>query len=297
MPRFGAVTNVATGRILIVALLLIGLWGSYKWGQYARLSSGRALQAAYELAEADRPTGGSGSSSGPWIETLSWSPRVFLYHNFLTDEETDHIIAVGKNHLAASQVVGQNGNSVKSDVRTSSGVFLTGDLGNDEVIQRTTKARFLYFSHPFIRISSPFLFVFRVLINLPFSTVSITLLSFVFPFATLYLGNFPLVLIYYMLLLLIPPQRIALWTQIPEPNGEPMYLIRYENGQQYQPHHDYFSNDKDGQPFIQGWGNRMATVLMYLQPAEEGGETSFPEANLVVKVRPSSIHEIILSRC
>jgi hypothetical protein len=32
----------------------------------------------------------------PWIETLSWSPRSFLYHNFLSDEETKHIMSLAK---------------------------------------------------------------------------------------------------------------------------------------------------------------------------------------------------------
>jgi hypothetical protein len=42
--------------------------------------------------------------------------------------------------------------------------------------------------------------------------------------------------------------------------------------QKYDPHHDYFSHDgKDD-----NGGNRMATVLMYLEAAEEGGETVFP---------------------
>ena len=43
--------------------------------------------------------------------------------------------------------------------------------------------------------------------------------------------------------------------------------------QKYDPHHDYFSHDgKDD-----NGGNRMATVLMYLEAADEGGETVFPK--------------------
>eukprot|EP00878_Enallax_costatus_P043371 GHUV01051329.1.p2 GENE.GHUV01051329.1~~GHUV01051329.1.p2 ORF type:complete len:112 (+),score=21.74 GHUV01051329.1:603-938(+) len=26
-----------------------------------------------------------------WIEVISWKPRAFIYHNFLTDEEAEHI--------------------------------------------------------------------------------------------------------------------------------------------------------------------------------------------------------------
>ena len=42
--------------------------------------------------------------------------------------------------------------------------------------------------------------------------------------------------------------------------------------QKYEAHHDYFyhaGGDDNG-------GNRMATVLMYLEAADEGGETVFP---------------------
>lgn len=27
----------------------------------------------------------------PWVEVLSWSPRAFVYHNLLTDEECRHV--------------------------------------------------------------------------------------------------------------------------------------------------------------------------------------------------------------
>jgi len=196
---------------------LLGLWSSYKWGQYSRLSTARTLQAAYELADKERGAHSSDkpAAGGPWIETISWSPRAWVYHGFLTVEEADHIINLGKDHVYESQVVGTTGQSVKSTARTSSGMFITGAMASDPVVLRAQK-------------------------------------------------------------------RIAQWSQIPEENGESFYLIRYEKGQQYVPHYDYFSNDANGEPFIRGWGNRMATVLLYLQPAEEGGETIFPEASIIV---------------
>jgi hypothetical protein len=36
------------------------------------------------------------NSTSPWIETLSWKPRAFLYHNLLSPEEADHLITVAK---------------------------------------------------------------------------------------------------------------------------------------------------------------------------------------------------------
>lgn len=34
--------------------------------------------------------------------------------------------------------------------------------------------------------------------------------------------------------------RIAAWAQVPVENGEAFYLLRYEEGQQYKPHYDFF---------------------------------------------------------
>jgi prolyl 4-hydroxylase len=59
---------------------------------------------------------------------------------------------------------------------------------------------------------------------------------------------------------------------IPPGNGQGMQVLRYSQGQGYKPHFDYFFN-KDG---ISNGGNRLATVLMFLESAEEGGETVFP---------------------
>lgn len=94
-------------------------------------------------------------------------------------------------------------------------------------------------------------------------------------------------------LLRIIEKRIAEWTQLPVEHGEAFYLIRYcftqpqnwtdshvryQRGQQYLPHNDYFSNDKDGASFIGTSGNRVATVLTYISSPEQGGETIFPNA-------------------
>lgn len=70
-------------------------------------------------------------------------------------------------------------------------------------------------------------------------------------------------------------------TMIPEGHQESMQILHYRNGEEYQPHHDYFSDAfntrrRDG-------GQRAATVLMYLSTPEEGGETVFPEAERSVE--------------
>ncbi|KAJ6683827.1 hypothetical protein OIU85_007515 [Salix viminalis] len=66
--------------------------------------------------------------------------------------------------------------------------------------------------------------------------------------------------------------RIAAWTFLPEENGEPIQILRYEHGQKYEAHIDYFM-DKVNQEV---GGHRVATVLMYLSDVNKGGETVFP---------------------
>ncbi|KAK4754767.1 hypothetical protein SAY87_008524 [Trapa incisa] len=68
--------------------------------------------------------------------------------------------------------------------------------------------------------------------------------------------------------------RIAAWTFLPQENGEAIQILRYENGEKYEPHFDYF-HDKANQEL---GGHRVATVLMYLSEVERGGETVFPNA-------------------
>ncbi|ONK74897.1 uncharacterized protein A4U43_C03F11240 [Asparagus officinalis] len=69
-------------------------------------------------------------------------------------------------------------------------------------------------------------------------------------------------------------QRIASWTFLPEENGEAIQVLRYEIGQKYEPHFDYFVDKVN----IARGGHRFATVLMYLSNVEKGGETVFPIA-------------------
>lgn len=75
-------------------------------------------------------------------------------------------------------------------------------------------------------------------------------------------------------------KRLAHITMIPEENGESLQILKYINGQKYEPHTDYF-HDQVNQDKSKG-GQRVATVLMYLTTPEEGGETVFPQATTKV---------------
>lgn len=59
-------------------------------------------------------------------------------------------------------------------------------------------------------------------------------------------------------------------------NGEEIQVLRYEEGQKYEPHYDYFVDKVN----IARGGHRLATVLMYLTDVEKGGETVFPKAEV-----------------
>jgi hypothetical protein len=60
-------------------------------------------------------------------------------------------------------------------------------------------------------------------------------------------------------------------------------VLKYKLGQEYQAHFDYFFHEEG----TANGGNRMATVLLYLNTPDEGGETVFPIAT-PPKVLPRS---------
>ncbi|KAK9052438.1 hypothetical protein SSX86_029067 [Deinandra increscens subsp. villosa] len=67
------------------------------------------------------------------VTQISWHPRAFLYRNFLTDAECDHLIKLAKDKLEKSMVAdNESGKSIESEVRTSSGMFL--NKAQDEVV-------------------------------------------------------------------------------------------------------------------------------------------------------------------
>ncbi|CAM8953760.1 unnamed protein product [Rhodiola kirilowii] len=69
-----------------------------------------------------------------WTEVISWEPRAFVYHNFLSEAECEHLINLAKPHMEKSTVVdSETGKSKDSRVRTSSGTFLA--RGRDKIIR------------------------------------------------------------------------------------------------------------------------------------------------------------------
>jgi len=142
---------------------------------------------------------------------LSWKPRAWLYHNFLTAEEADHIISLAKPTMARSTVVDSDtGSSVLDPIRTSQGTFLS--RYQDAVVRDIE-------------------------------------------------------------------DRMAHWTHLPATYGEDLQVLRYEAGQKYEEHWDWFEQEELKKMDESDLTNRIATILIYLSDVEEGGETSFSQSH------------------
>jgi len=77
--------------------------------------------------------------------------------------------------------------------------------------------------------------------------------------------------------------RIARLVNWPLESGEGLQVLHYLPGAEYQPHHDYFDPAKAGTPAIlKRGGQRVGTVVMYLNTPEKGGATTFPDVALEV---------------
>lgn len=77
--------------------------------------------------------------------------------------------------------------------------------------------------------------------------------------------------------------RIAALLHWPEENGEGLQVLRYRTGAEYKPHFDYFDPDQPGTPaVIQRGGQRVASLVMYLNSPGQGGATVFPDVALEV---------------
>jgi prolyl 4-hydroxylase len=77
--------------------------------------------------------------------------------------------------------------------------------------------------------------------------------------------------------------RIAALVGWPVSHGEGLQVLRYQPGAQYLPHHDYFDPAQPGATSILArGGQRLATLVMYLNTPEAGGATTFPDVGLEV---------------
>ena len=77
--------------------------------------------------------------------------------------------------------------------------------------------------------------------------------------------------------------RIAALLNWPVVNGEGLQVLHYRPGAEYKPHHDYFDPAQPGMAAVlQRGGQRVATLVMYLNTPQQGGGTTFPDVPLEV---------------
>jgi prolyl 4-hydroxylase len=86
-------------------------------------------------------------------------------------------------------------------------------------------------------------------------------------------------------------QRIAELVGWPLENGEGLQILRYRPGAEYKPHHDYFDPKHAGTArILQRGGQRVGTLVMYLNTPDGGGATTFPDVGFeVAPVRGNAV--------
>ncbi|ART49095.1 2OG-Fe(II) oxygenase [Acidovorax carolinensis] len=78
-------------------------------------------------------------------------------------------------------------------------------------------------------------------------------------------------------------ERIARLLNWPIENGEGLQVLHYRPGAEYKPHYDYFDPAEPGTPtIVRRGGQRVGTLVIYLNTPEKGGGTVFPDAQLEV---------------
>jgi prolyl 4-hydroxylase len=84
-------------------------------------------------------------------------------------------------------------------------------------------------------------------------------------------------------------QRLASLVGVPASHGEGLQILHYLPGQEYEPHFDWFDPEQPGYAAITAvGGQRIASVVMYLNTPAQGGGTAFPEIGLTVTARRGS---------
>ncbi|URE30592.1 P4Hc [Musa troglodytarum] len=123
--------------ILSVVLLLLLAFGVFSLP--VRSDSAQKSQTDPRLhSRSLRDVKGLGQRGHQWTEVISWEPRAFVYHNFLSKEECEYLIELARPHMQKSTVADSTTGQIKdSRVRTSTGMFL--HRGQDKIIRAIEK--------------------------------------------------------------------------------------------------------------------------------------------------------------
>jgi len=80
--------------------------------------------------------------------------------------------------------------------------------------------------------------------------------------------------------------RIGRLLRWPVENGEGLQVLHYLPGSEYKPHYDYFDPAQAGTAALtRRGGQRVATLIIYLNQPQRGGATTFPDLGLEVLPR------------
>jgi prolyl 4-hydroxylase len=84
-------------------------------------------------------------------------------------------------------------------------------------------------------------------------------------------------------------KRLAELLNQPVENGEDLHILKYGLGGEYRPHYDYFPEEQAGsRNHVARGGQRVVTVILYLNDVERGGDTTFPGIGLRIHPKPGN---------
>ncbi|HVC92378.1 MAG TPA: 2OG-Fe(II) oxygenase [Pirellulales bacterium] len=91
-------------------------------------------------------------------------------------------------------------------------------------------------------------------------------------------------------------RRLAELLRWPVDHTEGIQILRYTVGGEYRPHFDYFPPEQSGsRRHVAHGGQRLGTLIMYLNEVEDGGETIFPAVGF--SVVPRRGHAVYFGYC
>lgn len=85
-------------------------------------------------------------------------------------------------------------------------------------------------------------------------------------------------------------KRLSILVQTPIRNAEQYQVVYYKKGAEYKPHFDSFDyNTEEGKKNWEPGGQRMLTVLAYLNDVNAGGGTGFPKLDIEIKANKGDV--------
>ncbi|RZB60731.1 putative prolyl 4-hydroxylase 10 isoform C, partial [Glycine soja] len=105
------------------------------------VNSSSALSKPNDLNSVPRNTHvseGENNRVKRWVEVMSWEPRAFLYHNFLTKEECEYLINTATPNMLKSLVIdNESGEGIETSYRTSTEYVV--ERGKDKIVRNIEK--------------------------------------------------------------------------------------------------------------------------------------------------------------